>query len=160
QTFVIPTANVQRVERFKREAIKMIENRETISLGNRVVSLAWLDDVLELPRREKAEETKAMLAVVLGAGDKRVAFVVDEVLDEHEVLVKNLGKLLERVRNVAAATVLGSGKVVPILNVADLLKSAAKVSGASARPAGGGPAKAEAQKRSLLVIDDSVTSRM
>jgi two-component system chemotaxis sensor kinase CheA len=69
-----------------------------------------------------------LTVVVLGAFDKRIAFVVERVLDEQEVLVKSLGKQLTRVRNITAATVLGSGKIVPILNVHDLLKSALSAS--------------------------------
>ncbi|MBI4195209.1 MAG: response regulator, partial [Betaproteobacteria bacterium] len=91
--------------------------------------------------------------------EQRIAFVVDAVLDEHEVLVKRLGKPLSRVRNIAGVTVLGSGRVAPILNVADLLKSARKTGGAAARGAAeASPAKAEA--RMILVVEDSITSRM
>ena len=50
-----------------------------------------------------------MLVVVIGAGEQRVAFGVEAVLNEQEVLVKRLGKPLLRVRNVAGATVLGNG---------------------------------------------------
>jgi two-component system chemotaxis sensor kinase CheA len=83
---------------------------------------------------------------------------VDAVLDEQEVLVKMLRKPLSRVRNIAAATVLGTGQVVPILNVADLLKSARKVSSTPIRPRAviaGPPAAGR-----ILVVDDSITSRM
>ncbi len=84
---------------------------------------------------------------------------MDAVLDEREVLVKPLVKPLSRVRNVAAATILGSGEVAPILNVADLLKSARKVSGARARVATGA-ALAPVETRTVLVVEDSITSRM
>jgi len=51
-----------------------------------------------------------------------------KVLHEQEILVKPLGRQLSRVKNIAGATVLGNGMVVPILNVADLISSAIKVS--------------------------------
>ena len=54
-----------------------------------------------------------------------MAFQVDEVLQEREVLVKPLGKQLSRVRNFVGATVLEGGKVIPVLNVIDIMKSAA-----------------------------------
>jgi two-component system chemotaxis sensor kinase CheA len=88
-----------------------------------------------------------------------VAFAVDAVLEEQEVLVKPLRKPLVRVRNIAAAAVLGTGKVVPILNVADLLKSARHMApGASRRATSAGPVRVAA--RSILVAEDSITSRM
>ncbi len=71
--------------------------------------------------------------VVLESVNKRIAFLVDEVIGEHEVLVKGLGRQLRRVRNIAGATVLGTGKVVPVLNVPDLMKSAVRTAGAVER---------------------------
>ncbi|MGH6960738.1 MAG: response regulator, partial [Dongiaceae bacterium] len=86
-------------------------------------------------------------------------FAVDAVADELEVLVRPLPRPLLRVRNVAAATVLGSGQVAPILNVADLLKSAPKVAGAPPRYVSA-PAPEKAPPRTILLVEDSITSRM
>ncbi len=61
-------------------------------------------------------------------------------------------------RNIAGATVLGSGEVAPILNVADLLKSA-RTSGAVLR-APAAAAAPEAPAKMILVVEDSITSRM
>lgn len=131
--FLVPTSQVERVARAKTDDIQTVEGRETILWGGRALALVGLADALELPSVERKDtSTAATPVVVLGSGDQRVAFAVDAVLDELEVLVKPLVKPLSRVRNVAAATVLGSGQVVPILNVADLLKSARKVGGARA----------------------------
>jgi two-component system, chemotaxis family, sensor kinase CheA len=63
---------------------------------------------------------------------------------------------LLRVRNVAGATVLGSGQVAPVLDVADLLQSARRA-GASPRFAAPAPAPQRAQ---ILVAEDSITSRL
>jgi two-component system, chemotaxis family, sensor kinase CheA len=98
--------------------------------------------------------------VVLAAAKKRIAFLVEAVLGEQEVLVKRLGPQLPRVRNIAGATVLGTGQVIPVLNVADVLKSAVRAStaavgsGATATERGGeGP-------KSVLLVEDSITTRM
>jgi len=160
QVFVIPTVNVERVMRIKREEIKTVENRETILLNDSTVSLVRLTDVLELPQIEKkGGDSKFIPVLVLGSTEKRIAFSVDKVLTEQEILVKSLGKNLSRIRHIAGATVLGSGKVVPILNVSDLMKSAVKVTSAST----GTPVTAEmagAKRKSILVVEDSITSRM
>lgn len=158
QTFVLPTANVERITRVKPDDIKTVEGRETIGLNGHAVSLARLEDVLELPRREAEDPSALVEVVILGSAEKRVAFTVESVLNEQEVLVKSLGKPLVRVRNVAGATVLGSGTPVLILNVADLLKSAVKA--AALARAAAEPSPATARRLNILVSDDSVTSRM
>lgn len=162
--FVLPTSNVERVLRVRKVDIKTVENRETVVLNGQgtaqVVALSRLVDLLELPRPpHAAEELAHCLIIVLTHAQHRIAFLLDEVINEQEVLVKRLGKQLARVRNVAGATVLGTGQVVPILNVPDLIESAVAGSGAGARPAIAEPA-GERKQQSVLVAEDSITSRI
>ena len=159
QLCVIPAAHVERVTRVAGPDVQTVENRETIALDGQALALVWLGDVLELPRRENAEESAGgMPAVVLGSGLARIVFRVDDLLGEQEVLVKTLGPQLARVRNVAGASVLGTGQVVPVLNVPDLLKSAVKQATAPRAPIAAGQPDA-AEKPSILVAEDSITSR-
>lgn len=158
--FVVPTVNVERVLRVNPHEIKTVENRETLSLQGRAVSLARLDAVLELPAKPRnGDDSERVPVVVLRSAAERIAFAVDEVLHEEEVLVKPFKRPLARVRNIAGATVLGSGKAVAILNVADLMKSARKSTAVSARATVADQATG-AEKRKLLVVEDSITSRM
>jgi len=160
QTFVVPTMNVERVIRVPAVAVQTIERKETISLNERTLPLVRLSNVLEIPARAGSDtRPDHLVALVIGAGERRIAFVVDRVLNEQEVLFKSLGKYLARVRNVAGATVLGSGQVVPILDVPDLMLSAAGAAVAlpEARPESAGIA---APTKSILVAEDSITSRM
>lgn len=157
--FVIPALNVERVTRVAQQDIQTVENRATIPLDGQAVALAGLGDVLELPSVTQPRITgKELVSVaVLGIGQQRVAFRVDEILGEQEVLVKALGRQLARVRNIAGASVLGSGQVVAVLNVPDLLKSAVK---RAAPPVPVAAEKsAEAARRSIMVVEDSITSR-
>ena len=100
-----------------------------------------------------------MQVIVLGTRETRIAFIVDEVLNEQEVLVKTLGDPLVRVRNVAGATVLGSGRAVPILNASDLLKSAQRT-GAPAITGTAQDVSETSPHKAVLVVEDSITSRM
>lgn len=157
QEFVIPTVHIERMLRTKQDEIKTVENRETISLDGATIPLVRLNSILELPN--KKDEPSFIQALVLGSAEKRIGFAVDEVLGEQEVLIKTFGPQLSRVRNVAGATILGSGKVVPILNVSDLMKSAMKYAGTFVK-AEKTPIKGEGEKKSVLVVEDSITSRM
>ncbi len=158
QRFVIPLANVERVLRILSEQVRSVEHRDTIMVNNQVVPLVGLQWVLGLTHLPGPAQ-KFIHAVVLGTGAKRIAFRVDAVLNEQEVLVKNLGKPLVRVRNVGGATVLGSGRTVAVLNVEDLMKSAVKAAAASSF------ALAQEDKEpvkpvSILLAEDSITARV
>ena len=125
ELFVIPTVNVIRAGRVRRDSIRTVENRDTITLNGRVLSLVRMTDILEIePGPEQDQESQFVTIVILGAAKQKIAFSVDAILNEQEVLVKSLGRQLSRVRNVSAGTVLGSGQVALILNVSDLIRSA------------------------------------
>lgn len=154
--FILPTVNVKRVMRVSEDDIKTVENKETIRLDDELISLVRLDDVLGLsPQSRTSEPNGYNPVVILGAAERRIAFLVDGVLGEQEVLVKSLGRQLSRVRNIAGATVLGTGQVVPILNVSDLMKSAVQVTVAPLRAA----AEKTAARKSILIAEDSITAR-
>jgi two-component system, chemotaxis family, sensor kinase CheA len=158
QTFVLQTSSVERSVRIRQEDIRTVENRETIRLGDETLSLVWLGDVLGMPN-QVASDAGHHQVLVLTAGGKRIAFVVDEVLGEQEVLVKSLGRQLSRVRNISAVTILGSGKAVPILNVTDLFKSALQAAHTRTRGAAESKPETKAPAQAVLVVEDSITAR-
>src|ERR1700752_2876970 len=159
QLFVLPTAQVQRVVRFSREQIQTVESRETLTFNGRAISLVNLAAVLDLSATDLDEESSTTFpAVILGFGDEQVAFAIDAIVDEQELLVRRFAKPLSRIRNIAGATVLGSGQLVPILNVSDLLKSAKLIGGTAMRlTAAEQPIE---DTKAILLVEDSITSRM
>lgn len=163
QVFILPTMNVERVVRIRDEEIRTVENRETICLGGCPLSYVRLENILELPlkrlKNKAGGDSGYTSVLVLAVAERRIAFGVDEILREEEVLVQGLGRQLSRVRNVAGAAVSGSGSPAPVLNVADLMRSALKMAVA------GMPAEAPAElpgrkRRAILVVEDSITSRI
>jgi two-component system chemotaxis sensor kinase CheA len=165
--FILPTTNVERVVRVRKAEIRIAENRETIHLPGQILSMVRLADVLALPihynksqsgKDDDEASTDYIPVAIVVSGDKRIAFQVDEVLDEQQVLVKGLGKQLRRVRNIAGATVLvESGKVVPVLHIPDLMKSA--ISLASTSRTGADNANVQERVLKILVAEDSITAR-
>ncbi len=157
--FVLPTNHVERVLRMGQEEIKTVENRETIEFEGQAVSLVRLRDALKLPAKNGASSsTDKLYAVVLHSAEKRIAFSVDQILGEQEVLVKRLGPHFVGLRNVMGATVLGTGEVVPILNVPELMESAAKANTFAPHHATV-TEKNRAESKSVLIAEDSITAR-
>jgi len=166
--FMIPTLNVIRIIRINPEQIKTMENKETISVNDQLLPVVRLPDILGLPEPNKpsdglsaenadAENADYVKLVIIESGNHRIAFQVDEVLSEQQFLLKGLGKQLRRVRNIAGATVLGTGRVVPVLNVSDLVKSALQPVSSSQTHF---VEKKEKPIQKILVAEDSITSRI
>lgn len=160
QTFAIPLAAVEVIGEIGLDQVTSVESREAVLIEGVPTALVRLQEILRLPDLSARLETgdKAPV-VVLGSTEERVAFLVDELLGEHEIVVKGLGAPLRRVRNVSGATIAGDGAVVLILNVFDLIKASQKVRGlwlADKRRAEAG----HRAKSRVLVVDDSVTTRL
>jgi two-component system, chemotaxis family, sensor kinase CheA len=158
QLFILPTPQVERVLRVHPREIKTVENRATVQLRDETVKLSHLADLLGIPRTGRADFPDALVPVmILSSRGRRIALQLDEILREEEVLMKPLGKLLVRVRNVAGATQLGTGQVVPILHLNDLVH-VALLHAETPVTALSKPVPAF-RKKSILIAEDSITSR-
>jgi two-component system, chemotaxis family, sensor kinase CheA len=155
ETLIVPTSDMERVMKVRADQVQTTENGRTINVDGHQIPLVRLDDALELPMTPS--KSPHHLVMVLRNGESSFAFEINDVLEEQEVLVKKLSKPLIRVRNVAGVTILGSGKLAPILNVRDLLKSANKLSGSKTYEFK--PPMPVQQKR-ILVVDDTITARI
>jgi len=155
---MIPAANVEQTARIPSAEIKNVENRETINISGQALSLVRLGALLELQGMAGEDSPEYQTVVILSVAEKRIAVAVDQIFGIQEVLAKTLGKQLSRVRNVSGATVLGNGSVVPILNVNDLLRSAVNSSATAVSTKAPG-ARPKARQLSVLVVEDSITSR-
>jgi len=138
-------------------SVGSIEGKPAIRTADQPLPLFNLARVLELSREETplAPDQKIPV-IVVGVLEKRIAFQVDSFKGTQEVVIKNLGNQLKRVRNVAGATILGSGQVVMILNVSDLIHSVQLTPGIKTQL----PVEVrEVHRRRVLVVDDSITTR-
>ncbi len=156
QLLAVPTLSVERILRVMPASVGSIEGRAAISLNDVPLRLESLARVLQLPQPQSSPGGGRLLVVVLGLLDKRVAFTVDRLHGTQEVVIKPLGPQLRRVRNVSGATILGSGQVVMILNVADLLKTAQEGDDYFLPLR---PDNAPVKRKRVLVVDDSITTR-
>ena len=157
EIYSIPTSSIEKTVTISPEQIFTIEGQEAIDYNHRPIPIVCMEEILELsPVKEMVGNGKRP-AVILGSAEKRVAFLIDKLMGEDVVVAKSLGSHLERVRNISGAAILGNGRVSLILNVSDLIESARcqklKKSGMKELEA------REDTKKSILVIEDSVTTR-
>ncbi len=157
QPFLLPLEAVERGIRVGPDEIESVEGREAIRWNAHPLSVARLSRLLGLQAGDDRRELPSKQpCVVLRLGQDRVGLLVEEILGDREVLVKELRPPLQRVKNVAGTGLLGSGQVVPILRPGDLLKSVRVALRPQAPPAAP-PEKG--REPMILVVDDSITTR-
>jgi two-component system chemotaxis sensor kinase CheA len=79
-----------------------------------------LEGVFDVPR-EKAADGNGIMVIVEAEGG-RVAVLVDELLGQQQVVVKNLESNYRKVPNISGATIMGDGRVALILDVGALVR--------------------------------------
>jgi two-component system chemotaxis sensor kinase CheA len=158
QTYAFDSAAVRGLLRVGSDGLQTMEGRDVLMLDGGPVPVWSLTEVLGQPAHEAPRAGAKMPVVMLGVGPDRAAFIVDELLAEQDVVVKDLGPRLRRVRNVIGATVLTTGQVALILNSADLVHIALGHTPTRALSETLAERPTKAAKR-LLVVDDSVTTR-
>jgi two-component system chemotaxis sensor kinase CheA len=74
--------------------------------------------------RISGERPEIEQIMIVETGEGRYGFAVDEVLGDHQTVIKNLGKVCRNVQVVSGATILGNGTVALILDPHRLVQNA------------------------------------
>lgn len=152
----LPIEFIYTSRRVREEDIFTLEGRPAIDLDGQPVIAPRLADLLELPvENQAANPSDLAVCIVIQVGDARLGLRVDELLAEEEVVSKPLGAPLTRVRNVSGLTILGSGEICAVLNPADLLRSAHKLTIAPRET----KQERVATKTCILLVEDSALVR-
>lgn len=154
--FAIPTAAVDRVMELRGDDVLEVEASHAIMHHGRAIPLRDLAGTLELESREPIDRDHLPVLIVSKGWDS-VAFLVEEVIGEREVVIKPFRPPLISVRNVTGGTLTGSGEVIMVLNPADLVTSALTGNRLSIRALEHQGETAAAPR--ILVVDDSITTR-
>ncbi len=117
-TFAIPLASVVEAVKVTKDEIKSINGQPVLNFRERILPLLDLGEAFHLPHSDHHE----CYVVVVAVGERRLGVVVDRLRAQEEVVIKSLGEFLANVKGVAGATITGDGKVVLILDMADLVE--------------------------------------
>jgi two-component system chemotaxis sensor kinase CheA len=120
RTLVLPLLSVIETVPLRNEQIvRVAERGEVVVIREESVPLLRLSRFLGLPQETSGvgEGNNRRLAVIVEAGRRKVGLVVDELLGQQQVVVKSLERHLRKVDGLMGATILGDGRVAPIVDV-------------------------------------------
>lgn len=116
--YAVPIANVVRDLAIKKDQIKTIKGEEVILIRGEVLPIVRLHKLFGID----SNGSEDLLVVVVERGGSNIGLVVDEVIGQQEVILKNLeNRILKGVKGFSGATILGDGNVALILDVVTLL---------------------------------------
>ena len=121
EVYILPLSSV--VESFQinpKDINTVAQGSQLVKVREEYMPVIELERVFNVPRFEFNAASPIM--VVVEAEGSRVALMVDELLGQQQVVIKNLESNYRKVPNVSGATILGDGKVALILDTSVLVR--------------------------------------
>ncbi len=120
EKYVIPLSQVDECIELTAEEVKNSNGNKLIEVRGELVPYLRLRECFN--NNENALDIEQI--VVIRNGDARFGFTVDQVIGQHQTVIKGLGKVYEGIKGLAGATILGDGNVALILDTNVLIKDA------------------------------------
>ncbi len=114
EKYAISLGSIETIENITGHDIKYVQAKEVINLRGSVIPLIRLDDMLDI-RKERGNDDN-LVVVIVRKGDKQAGLVVDELIGQQEIVIKSLGKYINKCKFISGATILGDGEVALILD--------------------------------------------
>jgi len=133
EVFILPLNAVMESLQPRAEELKPLAGGECVlEVRGEYLPLVELWNVFDV-KEAKTEATQGIVVILQSAG-KRYALLVDQLIGQHQVVVKNLESNYRKVPGISAATILGDGSVALIVDVSALqsLNREKRVAGAAA----------------------------
>ncbi len=121
ECYILPLSSVVESFQVQPGMVKTIGgNGRVVEVRDEYMPVIELERVFDVPRN--FEQAISPILVVVEAEGGRVAMMVDELLGQQQVVVKNLESNYRRVDDISGATIMGDGRVALILDVGALVR--------------------------------------
>lgn len=121
EVYILPLSSVVESFQVKADAVSTVgQGSQLVKVRDEYMPVIELEKVFQVPRFDT--EKSGDIMVVIEADGSRVALLVDELLGQQQVVVKNLESNYRKVPNISGATILGDGKVALILDTGALVR--------------------------------------
>lgn len=121
EVYILPLSSVVESFQVKADAVSTVgQGSQLVKVRDEYMPVIELEKIFQIPRFDSQKTSDIM--VVVEADGSRVALLVDELLGQQQVVVKNLESNYRKVPNVSGATILGDGKVALILDTGALVR--------------------------------------
>lgn len=119
EMFILPLGAVlESLQPTRDELYSMAGDDQLLKVRDEYLPVVALHQALDV-QGARTEITESIVVIVQGEG-RRYALVVDDLVGQQQVVVKNLETNYRKVAGISAATILGDGSVALILDIADL----------------------------------------
>ncbi|MBD5533351.1 MAG: chemotaxis protein CheA [Lachnospiraceae bacterium] len=119
EKYAISLGSIQTLEDVPVSDIKLVQSKEVINLRENVIPLIRINEMLDIESSKGPDEN--LMVVIVRKGDKLAGLVVDDLIGQQEIVIKSLGKYINKCKIISGATILGDGEVALILDTNAML---------------------------------------
>lgn len=119
EKYAISLGSIQTLEDIPASDVKLVQNKEVIHLRDIVIPLIRMTEILDIESTKDPNEN--LVVVIVKKGDKYAGLVVDELIGQQEIVIKSMGKYINKCKIISGATILGDGEVALILDANALI---------------------------------------
>jgi len=121
EEYAFPLSDVVETIQIARKELTTLQGREIINLRGDILPVFHLSTLLGLESPKTADEFPI---VISSSGNRKIGFIVDQMIGKKEIVIKNLEKNFRTVKGLVGACLMGDGSIVAVLDVVGLLEIA------------------------------------
>jgi len=118
EKFAIPLTSVSETLVITHEELQMIEEREVYNLRGEMLPVIRLSEIFGI----ESNATDRSFAVVIGYGERRIGLLVDELVEQHEIVIKSLGDYFKGLSRFTGAAETGRYEIILVVDVESLIR--------------------------------------
>jgi len=153
-TLAVPSAGVNSAVHIIGKDISTLEGKASAFIEGQTIPLIHMSDIFMLAKEERGRDGR--VPIIISRSDRgKIGFIVSEFLYEKEIVFQEFKGYLKRPRYFSGVATLGTGEIVLILNIQELVK-ARDLSGVSPITEVSKGVKPQVKKNAILVAEDSM----
>lgn len=124
EVYIIPMSSIVESIQVKSDMVSLVAGREEVyRLRDMYLPVIRLHEVFGIEHHRAKRLSDGLLVIVEGEG-RRCGILVDELIGQHQVVVKTLETNYQRVEGISGATILGDGSVALIVDISGIMRLA------------------------------------
>jgi two-component system, chemotaxis family, sensor kinase CheA len=118
ETYAIPISNVVKALSVDNDNYKLVKGTPLLYVNNKLIPIVELKEAFNLEYKKLEKE----IAIIVEKENEEVGLIVDSIIDQQEIVIKPLTRIFSNSKGFSGVTILGDGRVIPILDVSTLIR--------------------------------------
>lgn len=118
EIYAIPISNVVKALSVDNDDYKLVKGTPLLYVKNKLIPIIELKETFNVECKKLDKE----IAIIVEKENEEVGLIVDSIIDQQEIVIKPLTNIFSNSKGFSGVTILGDGRVIPILDVSTLIR--------------------------------------